>query len=155
MYSPYAQIMQKILVQNRRARFDYEILERFEAGLVLKGHEVKSVKKGGAHFTGAFITINNGEAWLQHFHIAPYEHATLLNYEPDHTRKLLLHKKEILKITSALDTKGVTVIPLECGLDKGRIKIELAIAQGKKQYDKRETIKKRDLKRHIETNLRD
>lgn len=147
--------MQKTLVQNRRARFDYEILERFEAGIVLKGHEVKSVKQGGAHFTGAYISISGGEAWLQHFHIAPYEHATLDGYNPEQTRKLLLHKKELFKIASALDTKGVTVIPLECGLDKGKVKIQLAIAQGKKQYDKRDTIKKRDLKRHIETSLRD
>lgn len=147
--------MQKTLVQNRRARFDYQVLERFEAGIVLKGHEVKSLKSGGAHFTGSYITVSAGEAWLHHFHIAPYEHATLEGYEPEHTRKLLLHKKEILKITGALDTKGVTVIPLECGLEKGKIKIEIAIAQGKKLYDKRDTIKKRDLQRHIETSLRD
>lgn len=147
--------MQKILVQNKRARFDYEVLERFEAGLVLKGHEVKSMKNSGAHFAGAYVTIQNGEAWLHHLHIAPYNHATLEFYEPEHARKLLLHKNEILKITSALDTKGVTVVPLECGLEKGKIKVEVAIARGKKQYDKRETIKKRDLKRHIEISLRD
>lgn len=147
--------MQKVLVQNRRARFDYEVLERFEAGVVLKGHEVKSVKSGGAHFTGAYITIERGEAYIKHFHIAPYDHATLDGYEPEKTRKLLLHKKEILKIAGALETKGVTVVPLECGLEKGKIKIELAIARGKKQYDKRESIKKRDLQRHIETSFRD
>ena len=145
--------MQKTLTQNKRARFDYEILERFEAGLVLKGHEVKSIKNNGGHFSGAFITISGGEAWLHHFHVALYRHATLDGYEPDHPRKLLLHKKELLKIASALDTKGVTVVPLECGLEKGKIKVEIAIARGKKDYDKRETIKKRDLSRHIERDL--
>lgn len=144
--------MQKVLVQNRRARFDYEVLERFEAGIVLKGHEVKSLKSGGAHFTSAYIAIDKGEAFIKHFHIAPYEHAHLDGYEPEKARKLLLHKKEILKIAGALETKGVTVVPLECGLEKGKIKIELAIARGKKQYDKRESIKKRDLARRIETS---
>ncbi|QQR54320.1 SsrA-binding protein SmpB [Candidatus Peregrinibacteria bacterium] len=147
--------MQKSLVQNRRARFDYEVLERFEAGIVLKGHEVKSIKKGGAHFTGAYITVDKGEAFIKHFHVAPYEHANLEGYDPEKTRKLLLHKKEILKIAGALDTKGVTVVPLECGLVKGKIKIDIAIGRGKKQYDKRDSIKKRDLQRHIETSLRD
>lgn len=147
--------MQKILLKNKRASFDYEVLERFEAGLSLFGHEVKSVKNGHGHFTGSYINISNGEAWLHHFHIAPFEKSTLDGYEPERTRKLLLHKAEIFKIASALNEKGVTVVPLECGLEKNRIKMSLAIVRGKKKYDKRESIKKRDVQRHIETSLKD
>lgn len=145
--------MQKVLTKNKRASFDYELLERFEAGISLLGHEVKSIKGGHAHFTGSYVNISNGEAWLHHFHIAPFEKSTLDGYEPERTRKLLLHKSEIQKIASALNEKGVTVVPLECGLEKNRIKLSLAIVRGKKKYDKREAIKKRDLTRRIETSL--
>jgi len=144
--------METTLLKNKRASFDYEVLERYEAGLVLRGYEAKSLRLGQGHFTGSYITISGGEAWLHHFHIAPYKMATVEGYEPEHTRKLLLHQKEIAKIASALSVKGVTVIPLECGLTKGKIKISLATARGKKQYDKRESIKKRDVQRHIETH---
>lgn len=142
--------MQKILAKNKRASFDYELLERFEAGISLLGHEVKSLKGGHGHFTGSYITISNAEAFLHHFHIAPFEKSTLEGYQPERTRKLLLHKTEIRKIASALSEKGVTVVPLECGLEKNRIKISLASVRGKKKYDKREAIKKRDIQRRIE-----
>lgn len=145
--------MQKILTKNRRAFFDYEVLERFEAGIVLLGHEVKSLKRSGGHFTGSYVSVFNGEAFLHHFHIDPYEKSTLESYEPEKTRKLLLNKREILKIAGSTQQRGVTVIPLECGLQNGRIKISLALARGKKTYDKRESIKKRDVQRRIETQL--
>lgn len=145
--------MQKILTKNKRAFFDYEVLERFEAGIVLLGHEVKSLKRNGGHFTGAYVSIANGEAFLHHFHIDPYEKSTFESYEPEKTRKLLLNKREILKIAGSAEQRGVTVIPLECGLQNGRIKISLALARGKKTYDKRESIKKRDIQRRIEPQL--
>jgi SsrA-binding protein len=147
--------MEKTLIKNKRATFDYELLEKFESGIILKGYEVKSLRLGQAHFASSYITISGGKVLLHHFHIAPYKKAALEAYDPEHERELLLHKAEILKISSALNTKGVTVIPLDCGLDKNRVKVTLAIAKGKTQYDKRESIKKRDLKRHIETSLRD
>ena len=147
--------MQKLLIRNKRASFDYEILEKFEAGMILKGFEVKSLRLGHAHFTGSYVSLSGGKVMLHHLHIAPYQKASLEHYEPEKTRELLLHKREILKISGALNTKSVTVVPLDCGLEKNRIKVTIAIAKGKKEYDKRESIKKRDVKRRIETSLRD
>lgn len=147
--------MQKILIQNKRATYDYEILEKFEAGLILKGYEAKSLRQGQGHFASSYVTIQGTTVLLHHLHIALYKKTTLEHYEPEQTRGLLLHKAQILKIASALDTKGVTVIPLDCGLQNGKIKVTIAIGRGKKQYDKRESIKKRDVQRRIETSLRD
>lgn len=147
--------MQKVLTKNKRAFFDYEILERFTAGIVLFGHEVKSLKMGGGHFTGSYITERNGELFLEHFHVPLYKKTTLENYEPERPRKLLVRKAEILKIASALGTAGVTVVPLECGLENGRVKISFALARGKKQYDKRESLKKKDTTRRIQSALKD
>lgn len=147
--------MQKILLKNKRATFDYEVTDKFEAGIILKGPEVKSLRMGQGHFASSYVTIQSGRVYLHHFHIAPYKKAQQEGYDPEQTRELLLHQAEIFKIASALDTKGVTVIPLDCGLQNNRIKITLAIARGKKQFDKRESIKKRDVQRHIETSLRD
>lgn len=146
--------MQKILIKNRRAFHDYEILEHFTAGIVLLGHEVKSLKSGGGHFTGAYITARGGELFLERFHIPLYAKATPEQYESERSRKLLLRKGEILKIASALHTAGVTIVPLECGLQNGKVKIEFALARGKKKYDKREDIKKRDALRRIQGSLK-
>jgi len=142
--------MQKLLIKNRRATYDFEVLERFEAGMVLRGHEVKSLKLAKGSFNGTFVIINNGEAFVEHLHIPLYSKTILDGYEPECRRKLLLNKNEILKIATALNTKGMTVVPLCIGLTNGRIKMEIAIARGKKTYDKRESIKKRDITRHIE-----
>ncbi len=147
--------MQKTLVKNKKAFHDYEILERFTAGIVLLGHEVKALKFEGGHFTGAFIASRGGELYLDHFHIPLYRKATVDHYEPERPRKLLVRKAEILKITSALNTAGVTVIPLECGQENGRIKIEFALARGKKLYDKREDLRKKDSARRIQSALKD
>ena len=147
----YATAMQKMLLKNRKAFHDYEVLNRFEAGIVLKGHEVKSLKNGGGNFTGSFVGIQNEEAFLKGFHISLYSKTTIEVYEPERPRKLLLRKAEIDKIASALNTKGVTLIPLSYGLDKGKIKIEIAIARGKKKHDKRDDMKKRDQQRHIQS----
>ena len=141
--------MQKLLLKNKRAFFDYEILEKFEAGIVLKGHEVKSLKNGGGNFTGSYVSIVDGELWLKGFSIALYEKATLPDYEPKVPRKLLVRKAEIQKIAGALNTQGVTLVPLTCGLNKGKIKIEFALTRGKKKHDKRHALKERAQKRQI------
>lgn len=146
--------MYKMLHKNRRAFHDYEVLERFEAGLVLKGHEAKSLRNKGGNFTGAFVSLNNEELFLKQFNIRLYEKANLEHYEPTRPRKLLLNRKEIDKMASALNTKGVTLIPLSYGLKFGRIKFEIGIARGKKSYDKRATLKAKDEKRRIEKQLR-
>ncbi|MBU0982015.1 SsrA-binding protein SmpB [Patescibacteria group bacterium] len=145
--------MSKLLVKNRKANFEYEILEKFEAGIVLFGHEVKSLKTGGGNLTGSYLTIKNGELWLEKMNIALYEKATLPIYEPTRSRKLLVRKKEIDQLTGALNTQGVTLIPLSCILKNNRIKIEFALARGKKKYDKRESIKKRDQERRIQREI--
>ncbi|MFA5792817.1 MAG: SsrA-binding protein SmpB [Candidatus Gracilibacteria bacterium] len=147
--------MQKLLTKNKRAFYDFEVLERFEAGMVLHGYEVKSLKLGRGSFNGTFVTIQNGEAFIEHLHIPLYDKTTMENYEPETRRKLLLNKTELIKIGSALNTKGMTIVPLAIGLTGGRVKMEIAMVRGKKLYDKRESIKKRDVKRHIETSLKD
>ena len=141
--------MQKILIKNRKATHDFEVLERHSAGIVLHGHEVKSLKNGGGNFTGSYVTLENEEAFIKKFNIALYEKATIEGYEPTRPRKLLLRKAELTKIASALNTKGVTLIPLSCGLDKGKIKIEIALARGKKLHDKRESKKAKDIERRL------
>ncbi len=145
--------MQKTLIKNKRAFFDYEVLKKFEAGIVLLGHEVKSLKNGGGNFTGSFIGMENGELFLKKFHISLYEKTTLESHEPERPRKLLVRKAEIQKISSELNTKGVTLVPLICGLNKGKIKIEFALVRGKKKHDKRESIKKKDQQRRIDLAL--
>jgi SsrA-binding protein len=147
--------MENPLVKNRKAHFEYEILEKFEAGIVLKGHEAKSIRNGGGNFTGSFVTLNNGEVWVKNFTINLYEKSTVPDYEPKRPRKLLLRKAEIQKIVRELNTSGVTVIPLSCGLKKGKLKIEIALARGKKQHDKRHDIKRRDQKRQLNRQLGD
>jgi SsrA-binding protein len=115
---------------------------------------VKSLKSGGGHFTGSYITEKRGELYLEHFHIPLYKKATLEGYEPERSRKLLLRKAEILKIASALHTDGVTIVPLECGIENGKIKIYFALARGKKKYDKRESIKKKETARQVQRALK-
>lgn len=147
--------MQKPLVKNRKARHDYELLDRYEAGIVLDGHEVKSLKHQGGNFAGSYVSIQNDEVYLKNFNIPLYEKATLEHYEPARPRKLLLRKAEIHKLASELNTQGVTLIPLTCGLNKGKIKIEIAVARGKKKYDKREDKKRKDQARRIQSATRD
>jgi SsrA-binding protein len=145
--------MKKILFKNRKALHNYEVLNRFEAGIVLKGHEAKSLKNGGGNFTGSFVAIEDGELFIKSFTINLYEKATLDNYEPTRPRKLLLRKAEIIKIAGELNTKGVTLVPLTCGLEKGRIKVEIALVRGKKKHDKREDMKKKDQERRIKSAI--
>lgn len=134
----------KIIAKNKKAFFQYEIDEKIEAGLSLVGSEVKSLRDGKASLADAYGIIKNGEAFLLHAHIAQYPPSAMFNHEPRRTRKLLLHKNEILKLDAKLNQKGLTLVPTILYFKKGKVKVELATAKGKRQYDKRESIKKRE-----------
>src|SRR5881394_2319738 len=139
----------KSIARNKRARFDYHILETWEAGLVLTGTEVKSLRDGRANITDAYGTIRDGEAFLFNLHISPYERGGYTNHEPTRTRKLLLHRKEIRRFIGAVEREGLTLIPLEIYFKKGVAKVALALGKGKKLHDKRETERQRDAEREI------
>ena len=140
---------------NRKAFHDYSIESTLEAGLVLAGHEVKSIKSGNTSLNGAYVTIRGGEAWLRNAHIGRYKQASgLEGYDETRERKLLLHKNEIIKLLDQTKGKGLTLVPLELYTSKRRIKLKVGVARGKKQYDKRESIKKKELKRSISRTLR-
>jgi SsrA-binding protein len=139
----------KKIAQNKKAYFDYKILEKFEAGIALIGPEVKSVKQNQINLKGAYVAITNNEANLLNIHIAPYKFAGKIKYDPKRSRKLLLHKKEINYLIGKSHEQGLTILPLSIYLKKGIIKIEIGIGQGKKKYDKREAIKKRESDRAI------
>ena len=142
----------KVVATNRRASFDYHLEDRYEAGLALNGGEIKSVRAGKLDLRDAFVVVRNGEAWLLNMHISPYAMATGFS-KPDNERRerrLLLHKKEIGQLARGIDQKGYTVVATRVYLKKGRAKVEIALAKGKRQYDKRQTIAKRDAQRDIE-----
>jgi SsrA-binding protein len=140
----------KIVSDNRQARFLYEILETYEAGVQLKGTEVKSIREGQANLRDGFVLIRNGEAWLLNVHISPHPTASeYFNHDPRRTRKLLLHKQEIRKLTGRVDQQGLTLIPLKMYLKKGLVKVSIGLGKGKKLHDKREDIKQREDKRDM------
>ena len=145
---------EKLIVDNRRARHDYHLLERVEAGLVLTGSEVKSLRLGQATLTRAFADIRDGEAWLIGAHIAPYEQAALGSHDPDRERKLLLKRRQIASLTGELHEKGLTLVPTRLYFKGGRVKVELALARGKTGRDKRDDLAKRDANREIERELK-
>jgi len=134
----------KELVSNRKAGFQYEILETYETGIVLQGTEIKSLRDHGGGLQEAYVTIDNDELWLVNSSIAPYRFGSIYNHEEKRKRKLLMHKREIRKIASGIQEKGLTCIPLSIYLKKGRAKVKIALAKGKKLHDKRETIKERE-----------
>jgi SsrA-binding protein len=144
---------EKVVARNRRARHEYFILETYEAGVALKGSEIKSIRAGQISLAEAYVRIDGKEAWLEDAHIAPYEQASIYNHEPLRPRKLLLHSSEIRKLWNTVRQKGVTIIPLSVYLKNGRAKVEIAVAKGKKLYDKRAEIAKRDTNREIERQL--
>lgn len=145
----------KIVATNRKASHEYHLLETYEAGLVLQGSEIKSIRAGKISIAEAYIQIQNGEAWLIESHIAPYEQSGKhFNHEPKRKRKLLLHAKEIATLEKDARQKGATIVPLKVYLKEGRAKLELALAKGKKLYDKRESIAKRDAQRDAERQIR-
>ena len=143
-----------VVATNRKAFHEYNILETFEAGLELKGSEVKSIREGKASLKQAYILIRKGEAWLRGTYIPSYSHTGFEGHEPVRDRKLLLHKKEIQKINSKLAEKGLTAVPTKLYFKGGLIKLEFGLAKGKKLYDKRDTKKKRDVERDIQRALK-
>ncbi|HEY57401.1 MAG TPA: SsrA-binding protein SmpB [Anaerolineae bacterium] len=145
----------KIVATNRKAQHDYFLDETLEAGLVLQGSEIKSIRAGKVSLREAFVRIDdNLEAWLINAHIAPYDAASHFNHDPRRPRKLLLHKREILRLWQKVREKGVTIIPTKMYLKNGRAKVEIAVARGKKKYDKRAAIAKREMEREIQRELR-
>jgi len=138
-----------VIATNRRARFEYEILETFEAGIELLGPEVKSLRAGRANLGDAYATVRRGEVWLVHLHISPYEQAGRENPEPRRERRLLLHRREIARLSGKLRERGLTLVPLRLYWKKGRAKVELGLARGKRRHDKRESIRQRDAEREV------
>ena len=134
-------------IRNKKAYFDYFVEKEIECGIVLKGTEIKSLRVNGAVINDSYVVIRNGEAEILNMHIKPYEHGNIFNHDPDRTRKLLLHKHEIRYFEDKIKTGGFTVVPTKVYFSHGKCKVEIALAKGKKLYDKRETIKKRDLER--------
>jgi len=140
----------KIIGENKKARFDYFIEDTYECGIVLEGTEVKSVKNGNISFPDSFAEIINGEVWVKNLHISEYSFSSIFNHNPDRPKKLMLHKDEIKRLIRKVDEKGYTLIPISFYLKNGRVKVSLGVCKGKKQYDKRATIKDRDIKRDIQ-----
>jgi len=140
----------KVVATNRKARHEYLVIETYEAGLVLQGSEIKSLRAGQISIAQAYVSIDKNEAWLLNAHIAPYDQASHFNHDPLRPRKLLLHRAEIRKMWENIRQKGTTIVPLKVYIKDGIAKIEIALAKGKKLYDKRADIAKRDVEREIE-----
>jgi SsrA-binding protein len=145
---------EKLIAENRKARHEYHLLERHEAGLVLTGSEVKSLRHGGAQLRRSFADLRDGELWLVGAHIAPYEQAGAESHDPDRDRKLLLHRREIDSLTGKVQERGFTIVPTRLYFKDGRAKVELALAKGKDVRDRRREISKRDADRQIERALK-
>ena len=142
------------MATNRKARHEYEVLETFEAGLVLKGPEVKSLRDGHVAFKDAFARVERGEVWLHNLHISPYEQANVWNVDPTRSRKLLLNRQEIRRLTGSVEEKGLTLIPLDLYFRAGVAKMTLAVARGRKLYDKREKLKRQTQDREADRAIR-
>ncbi len=145
----------KLIADNRKALFDYSVEERFEAGMVLTGTEVKSLRQGRANLKDSYARIKKGELFVLQMHISPYTHAYYNNHDPLRQRKLLLHKHEIKKLYGKMNERGYALIPLKIYFREGKAKMELALAKGKRKYDKRESIKRRDEQRDLERQRKD
>jgi SsrA-binding protein len=146
--------MEKNITINRKAWHEYHIDEKMEAGIVLKGTEVKSLREGKANLVDSYATVKDGEMWLINAHISPYTQGTIYNHEPKRARKLLLHKSQIRRLAAKINEKGFTLVPLRMYFLKGHAKVEIALARGKKLYDKREAIAKKDARREMEKSMR-
>jgi SsrA-binding protein len=144
----------RVVATNRRARHEYEILETLEAGLVLRGTEVKSLRTGQVNFKDSYATVRNDELWLLGCHISPYSHGTDANHDPERDRKLLLHRREITRLTGKIAERGLTVVPLKLYFKGGRAKIEIGLARGKKLHDKRATLRERETRREMDRAVR-
>jgi SsrA-binding protein len=147
---------EKAVATNRKAYHDYFVEEKFEAGIMLQGTEVKSLRDGRVNLQDSYASVKGGEAFLHHCHISPYSHGNLMNHEPLRTRKLLLHRKEINKLLSKTQQQGLTLIPLRIYFSKrGLAKVEIGLAKGKKQHDRRASIKSREASREVERAMKD
>jgi SsrA-binding protein len=145
----------KVVCQNKKARYDYEIIEVIEAGMVLLGTEVKSLRQGRANLKDSYARIKDGELFLMQCHISPYTHAYYDNHEPDRVRKLLVRKREIKRLQGKTQEKGLTLVPLRIYFKDGKAKVELALGRGKRSYDKRETLKRKTEERELERAIKD
>ncbi|MCS6873784.1 MAG: SsrA-binding protein SmpB [Pyrinomonadaceae bacterium] len=145
---------EKEILVNRSAYHDYFILDKYEAGIVLKGTEVKSILAGKIQLKDSYVAIKDGEAWLINAHISPYQHGNRHNHDPLRDRKLLLHKREISRLQKETSQKGMTLVVTRVYLKNGRIKLEIGLAKGKKLYDKRETLKRKDLEKEIKKQMK-
>jgi SsrA-binding protein len=144
----------KVVANNRKAGFEYFLMERFEAGLALQGSEIKSIRAGQMSLAEAYVTVDGKNAWLINSHIAPYDPASRYNHDPIRPRRLLLHRREIKELWESMRQKGMTIVPVRVYLKGGRAKLEIATAKGKKMYDKRAEMAKQDSQREIERDLR-
>jgi len=145
---------EKIVTTNRKARHDYHIVDTMEAGIVLKGTEVKSIRLGKVNLKDSYATIKNGELFLIGMHISPYDFGNIFNHDPERERKLLMHRREIRKLFGKVQIQGMTLVPLKLYFKKGKVKVQLALASGKKQFDRRHDIAKRDAEREMRRALK-
>lgn len=145
----------KVIAENRKAYHDYFVEERHEAGIILTGTEIKSIRKARVNLKDSYAELRDGEVWLLQMHISPYEQGNRFNHEPLRKRKLLLHRSEIAKLTGKVQQQGMTLVPLKIYLKQGLAKIELGLCKGKKNYDKRDDLAEKDAKRQMERDLRD
>ena len=143
-----------MIATNRKAHFEYFLLDRFEAGISLQGSEIKSIRAGQVSLSEAYVEVTEHDAWLINAHIAPYDPASRMNHDPKRRRRLLLHAREIRELWDVVRQKGVTIVPVQLYLKEGRAKLEIAVARGKKLYDKRQDIAKRDQERELERDRR-
>lgn len=143
-----------IISNNRKSSYLYNFIDKYEAGIQLKGFEVKAIREGNVNIAESYVNIKNNEIFIVGMHIGEYSHSGYATHEPTRERKLLMHKVEISKIKSKFETKGITIVPLKLYFKKGKAKIEIALAKGKKKWDKRETIKKRDIDREIKRSMK-
>ena len=141
-------------INNRKAKYNYQVLDKVEAGIVLTGTEIKSIRSGKANIKDSYASVKNGEIFLINMHISAYENGNIFNHDETRTRKLLLHKNEILKLNDKVRLEGFTLVPLKVYLKKGKAKVLIGICKGKKNYDKREDIKKRDIERELRSKLK-
>ncbi len=154
LFCYYERMGEKLICNNKKAYHDFFIEEKFEAGMVLKGTEVKSLRMGKANLNDSFALVKSGEAFLHNLHISPYDFGNRENHDPDRMRKLLLHKKEIIKLFSKVREQGYSIVPLRLYFKEGLVKVEMGLAKGKKLYDKREDLKTKDSKRDIAQALK-
>jgi SsrA-binding protein len=144
----------QLISKNRKAFHDYEIVETYEAGVVLQGTEVKSVREGRVNLKDSYALVKNGEIWLEHCHISPFPQGNIYNHEPMRSRKLLLHKRQINKLAGDTTRKGMTLVPLALYFLDGKVKVEIAVARGKKVYDKRETERRKEIERDVQMEMK-